>query len=87
MNDVILNLPKEEVVIDYTNWRGERAMRRVRPLSVRFEATEWHPDQQWLLRAVDVERGHTRDFAMSNIHSWQVPTSLNQQRDVAHKGN
>ena len=73
MQEVILNLPEEEVVIDYTNYRGERGLRRIRPLAVRFEASEWHPTKQWLLRAVDVEKGAMRDFAMIDIHSWQVP--------------
>jgi len=76
--DVILDLPKQEVVIDYTNWRGERALRHIRPLTIRFEATEWHPEEQWILRAVDVERGATRDFAMSSIHSWTPMTSNNR---------
>ena len=70
-----MNLVKEEVIIDYTNFRGERALRRIRPLSIRFEATEWHEDVQWLMRAVDVERGATRDFAIKDIHSWTVPLS------------
>ncbi len=62
---------REEVLIDYTNYRGERAVRRIRPLTVRFENSEWHPETQWLLRAVDIEKGATRDFAMKDIHSWE----------------
>jgi predicted DNA-binding transcriptional regulator YafY len=61
----------ENVIIDYTNWRGERAMRHIRPLTIRFESSEWHPDEQWLLRAVDLEKGATRDFAMKDIRSWR----------------
>ena len=75
MKEVILDLPKQEVIIDYTNFRGERALRRIRPLTVRFEAIEWHEEVQWLLRAVDVERGATRDFAMADIHSWTIPVT------------
>lgn len=63
--------PRQEVMIDYTNWRGERAMRRIRPLAVIFENNEWHPKTQWLLEAVDVELAANRTFAMSNIHSWR----------------
>lgn len=65
---------EDEAVIDYTNWRGERSRRRIKPLSVRFEATEYHRFPQWLLRAIDVERGVTRDFAMKDIHYWQQPS-------------
>lgn len=62
--------PEQEVIIDYTNWRGVRSIRRIHPLSVRFEATEWHQYPQWILRAVDTEKGETRDFAMSEIRTW-----------------
>lgn len=62
--------PREEVLIDYTNWRGERSTRRIRPLSVAFENSQWHPSTQWILHAVDIERGATREFAMKDIHSW-----------------
>lgn len=61
-----------EVIIDYTNWRGERAKRRIKPIgSMVFTYNEWHPEQQWLILALDVERGEKRFFAMKNIHSWE----------------
>lgn len=62
--------PRKEVLIDYTNWRGERSTRRIIPLSIAFENNEWHPESQWLLEAVDVEKGDVRTFAMQNIHCW-----------------
>lgn len=85
MTDVILNLPLEEVVIDYTNWRGERAMRRIRPLTIRFENTEWHQEAQWLLRAVDIARGATRDFAMRDIHSWKTSSPITLTDGETHE--
>lgn len=60
------------VVIDYTNHRGERAERRIRPLEVKFKTTEWHPEPQWLLRAFDIDKQELREFAMKDIHSWRV---------------
>jgi predicted DNA-binding transcriptional regulator YafY len=63
--------PRREVLIDYTNWRGERRERRIRPLGLFFENNEWHPDTQWLLEAVDVESGELRTFALASIHSWK----------------
>ena len=73
--------PREEVLIDYTNYRGERAVRRIRPLTVRFENNEWHPETQWLLLAVDIEKGATRDFAVKDIHSWKPVASSAQQKE------
>lgn len=59
------------VVIDYTNWRGERSERIVAPKCISFGANEWHADPQWLLFAFDLKRGVFREFAMKDIHSWQ----------------
>ncbi len=67
--------PRENVLIDYTNYRGERRQRLIRPLSTTFENSAYHPDTQWILTAVDVERGVVREFAMKDIHSW-TPAAL-----------
>lgn len=64
---------RKEVMIEYTNWRGERALRRIRPYRIDFENNEWHPDTQWLLSAVDIDTGQERSFALKNIHSWFFP--------------
>lgn len=65
--------PKHVVIIDYTNWRGERAERKVIPGRFVYEATEWHPEEQWILYAFDVERNNERGFALLNIHSIKKP--------------
>lgn len=67
------------VVIDYTNYKGERRERRVQPLTVWFGFTAYHPTEQWLLRAIDLERidqgvimrDAIRDFACADIHTWR----------------
>jgi predicted DNA-binding transcriptional regulator YafY len=58
------------VKIDYTNWRGERAVRRVVPLRLEFTSNEWHKDEQWLMFAIDLLKMEERAFAISNVHSW-----------------
>ena len=58
------------VEIDYTNYRGERAKRLIRPMSICFAANEYHPTVQWLIEAVDLEKDAIRTFAMTQIHSW-----------------
>jgi predicted DNA-binding transcriptional regulator YafY len=64
--------PRKTVIIDYTNWRGEREARRIRPLGpLVFENNEWHADTQWLLEAVDLDKNAVRTFAMKDIHSWR----------------
>ena len=60
----------KEVLIDYTNHRGERAVRCVEPYTIHFGSNEWHPEPQWLMRALDVVKGELRDFAVKDIARW-----------------
>lgn len=60
----------KEVYIDYTNYRGERSVRFVRPSEIWFGSTEFHPIAQWLLRAYDLDKDAERDFAFLDIHQW-----------------
>ena len=55
------------VTLTYTNWRGETAERTIIPARVWFGSTDWHPEPQWLLEAVDVEKGAMRDFALKDF--------------------
>lgn len=60
----------ETVEIIYTNYRGETDVRRIRPSRIWFGKTEWHPDEQWLLDAVDLIKKEKRSFAMKDIRAW-----------------
>lgn len=62
--------PELLVTIDYTNYRGERGLRQVRPIRIIYSPTEWHKEAQWLLEAFDTSRGADRLFALKDIHSW-----------------
>lgn len=66
----------ESVWIDYTNYRGEREWRKVRPIRVIFDSNEWHPVKQWLLTAQDVEKQEMRTFAFSGIHAVSTETPV-----------
>lgn len=60
------------VIIDYTNWRGERSTREIIPLGrMEFTSNEWHKPPQWLFEAVSPPSGETRWFALAGVHSWQ----------------
>jgi hypothetical protein len=41
----------------YTNHRGETAVRTLKPVSFWYGATEWHPVAQLMLGAIDKSRG------------------------------
>lgn len=64
------NAANAEVVIDYTNWRGQRSLRRIRPNHFYFGTTVWHPESGWLLNAKDMEKSEERVFAVKDIHNW-----------------
>ena len=63
----------QQVEIDYTNWKGERAKRIIRPVGIAFCINEWHPELQWILSAHDMGKGGAmRSYAMKDIHAWTV---------------
>lgn len=64
--------PEKIVKFKYKNYRGEVAWRSVEPIEIRFGSTDWHPEPQWLLRALDVEKNAEREFAIKDIEVWTV---------------
>jgi predicted DNA-binding transcriptional regulator YafY len=65
-----MNDDAKAVRIVYTNYRGETSIRRVIPVRLWFGATEWHPAEQWLLDAFDVDKQAQRSFAVKDIRAW-----------------
>lgn len=63
---------KIDVQIDYTNYRGKRATRRIKPICMKFGANQWHTEPQYLMLAYDYEKESLREFVMKDIHSWKV---------------
>lgn len=55
------------IAMTYRNHRGEVSRRTVLPRDLWFGATEWHLEPQWFLRAFDLDRNATRDFAMRDM--------------------
>lgn len=70
------------VTIDYTNHRGERGMRRIVPINVYFSCNKWHPEEQWLLAAWDLDKNADRIFAMRTIHSWDNSVDISIARQL-----
>lgn len=60
---------EEPLYILYRNWRGELTVRSVQPRSIYHGVTQWHPEPQWFMVALDEAKGSTRDFAMADILS------------------
>ena len=50
----------------YTNYRGEYSQRRATPIRFEFTRTEHHPEEQWIMYAMDHDKGF-RAFAMADM--------------------
>ena len=44
------------IKVSYKNHRGETGTRRIIPLSIFFGLTNYHPEEQWLLRVWDLDK-------------------------------
>lgn len=51
----------------YTNYKGETKPRRVRAYDVYWGFNEYHPEPQFLLIGLDLDKHEIRTFAMSDI--------------------
>ena len=61
----------QQVQIVYTNHRGKTRDRLIQPVGLVWSnGNEWHPEPQWLLDAVDLEKGEIRSFAMKDVYNW-----------------
>jgi predicted DNA-binding transcriptional regulator YafY len=60
----------KKVAILYKNWKNETAERHIEPIEIWFGSTEWHKEDQWLLKALDLEKRQERDFALKDIIEW-----------------
>lgn len=52
---------------DYVNWKGNKGHRQIETQKIYFGATEYHPEEQWLLVGLDLNKGQERTFAMKDM--------------------
>lgn len=67
MSEVSLTVMTRLLQVRYTNYRGETSERVIEPTSLWYGSTEWHPEPQWMLTALDTERDVIRDFALRGM--------------------
>jgi hypothetical protein len=63
---------EKEVVIVYKNWRGVIGMRLIKPITIWYGKSEYHEEEQYFLKALDVDKNLERDFAMRDIDYWDL---------------
>lgn len=54
------------ITMRYTNYRNEVSTRRIQPVCIWFGRTLYHPEDQWLLSAYDLDKKVNRDFALEH---------------------
>lgn len=59
------------VCFKYKNYKGEIFVRKVKPVEIWFGSTIYHPENQWLLKAFDVDKNDYRNFAIKDIQEWR----------------
>lgn len=60
-----------EVLMDFTNYKGIRSIRRIRPIRMFWGSTTFHRQDQFFIKAYDLEKnGEIRDFPLKGIHSF-----------------
>ncbi len=52
---------------DYTNWKGVKGHREVKVVRIYFGSTDYHKEQQWLMKAFDLAKNEERVFAMKDM--------------------
>lgn len=62
---------KHPVKVLYTNYRHATEWRTIVPQDCFWGHTEYHTEDQWLMRVWDCERNAERIYAMKDIKEWQ----------------
>ena len=65
-----MNEENKNISISYTNWKNNTRERVINTINTWFGETKWHKGKQWFLKAVDVEKGEERDFALCSINAF-----------------
>ena len=52
---------------EYTNYKGVTSTRRIVPMKLFFGSTHYHPEEQYILTAYDIDKKEDRDFAMKDF--------------------
>jgi predicted DNA-binding transcriptional regulator YafY len=67
MTNMLPFIAGQNLRFTYTNHRGETSERNVRPVVLRWGTSDYYPTPQWLLKALDHDRGAFREFALAKM--------------------
>lgn len=55
------------VTFTYKNHRGEISTRLVLPIMIAFGSNSYHPEPQWFVHGIDINKNAERTFAWKDI--------------------
>lgn len=64
--------PGDKIRFHYTNWQMETEWRKAEVSSFWFGSSTYHQGEQWFMRAVCLDRGAVRNFAMRDMRDISV---------------
>lgn len=59
------------IKVKYKNWKGEIGMRNIIPMNIFHGSTEFHKEEQWLLKVWDLDKKDYRTYALKDIQEWK----------------
>jgi len=62
--------PNLTVRLRYRNWKGVVKTYLILPSGLWYGSTEYHPRRQWLLSAIDLDDGESKNFAVKDVLDW-----------------
>lgn len=65
------NIEDIAIKVIYKNYRGEVGLRRIIPLDIFYGSSEFHKEQQWLMKVWDVDKKDYRTYALRDIQEWK----------------
>jgi predicted DNA-binding transcriptional regulator YafY len=63
---------KRVLEFDYVNYKGVESHRIVLVYEIYYGGNQYHPDLQWFMKALDINKKETRDFAMKDMKKVKV---------------
>jgi hypothetical protein len=64
--------PGDIIEFTYTNYKGKVGQRKAQVLRFYYAANEYHPEPQFILAAIDLDKGEPRGFAVKDISNLNV---------------
>jgi len=63
-------LERVMVKVEYKNWKGETGIRFIIPLNIFYGHTEYHKEEQWLMKVWDLDKKDYRTYALRDVLKW-----------------